>query len=102
MQAFLKKTKWVAWAVVGFVAVVVIWTLRGLFNGPRHAGPTVLPPVPEKLREKVDKAEEEALKAKVEATVKAEEAKEELAEIATISDGAERRKRLAERLRKRP
>lgn len=100
LKAVWKRASWLLWAFVALTFAVVVWTLRGLFNGPKHAGPTRLPPVPEKLRAKVDKAEEEALKAKVEATVKAEEAKHELEEIGKITDGAERRKRLAERLKR--
>ena len=46
----------------------------------------------------MEKAEEGALIARVEARVKAEEATKELEEIAAVDDGAERRKRLAEML----
>jgi hypothetical protein len=101
LKAVWKQASWVLWALVALTFAVVVWTLRGLFHGPANVGPTRLPLVPEKLQAKVDKAEEEALKAKVEATVKAEEAKHALEEIGKIPDGAERRRRLAERLKPR-
>lgn len=101
IRALWKRTAWVLWVILAFTFAVLVWVVRGLFNGPKHAGPSRLPPVPEKLQAKVDQAEEEALKARVEATAKAEEDKRDLEEIGKISDGAERRKRLAEKLRSR-
>lgn len=98
--AFLKRTQWAVWAFLAFVASLALLAVRSLFAGPRHVGPSVLPPAPAKLQAKVDKVEEEALKAKVTATVEATQAKKQLDEIALVSDGAERRKRLAAQLRK--
>jgi hypothetical protein len=101
IRASLAKARWALWAAIGLAAVVGLWAVRNLFSGKPHAGPSFLPPVPPKLQAKVDKVEEEALKAKVEAAVRAEESKKVLEEIAAIPDGAERRKRLAEKLRNR-
>lgn len=92
-----KGAKWLAWAGLGVVAVVILFIVRGLFSGPKTPGKR-LPEVPNALKEKVEKAEEGALIARVEARVKAEEATKELEEIAAVDDGAERRKRLAEML----
>ncbi len=91
--------KWLLWTVLAFGVAVVTWLLRSLFSGHTPEGPTKLPTIPAKLQAKVDKAEEEALKARVEATVTAVEDKKELEEIAKIPDGKERRKRLADKLR---
>jgi hypothetical protein len=97
--AWLKSAKWLALAVGAVVLGVLLLVLRNLFFGPRPSGPSRLPDVSPKLREKVAKAEEEALRAKIEAKVQASEDKKDLEEIAKIEDGVERRKRLAEKLR---
>lgn len=78
--------------------MLVLWVLNMLMSFPK--GPTSLPEVPDALKKKVQEAEEAALVARVEARVEAEKAKEILDEAAAISDGAERRKRLADALRR--
>ena len=98
LVSWIKSLRWVAWAILAFVVVLVIWLVKGLFDGPK-TGTGRLPEVPQKLKEKVAKVEEAALVSKVEARVEAEKAKEALDEIAEIDDGKERRKRLAEMLR---
>ncbi len=97
LVSWVKSLRWVAWAVLAVVVVLVIWFVRGLFSGPK-TGTGRLPEVPKKLKEKVAKVEESSLIAKVEARVEADKAKEALDEIAKIDDGKERRKRLAEML----
>jgi hypothetical protein len=97
LVSWVKSLRWVAWAVLAFAVVLVIWLVKGLFDGPK-TGPGRLPEPPKKLKEKVEKAEEAALVSKVEARVEAEKAKEALDEIAEIDDGKERRKRLADML----
>lgn len=99
MWTTFKRMKWLLLAILALGVVVVTWVLRSLFGGPKAEGPSRLPPVPPKLQEKVDKAEEEALKARVEAKVTAETDKKELEEIGKIADGKERRKRLADKLK---
>ena len=97
LVSWIKSLRWVAWAILAFVVVLVIWLVKGLFDGPK-TGPGRLPEAPKKLKEKVAKVEEAALVSKVEARVEAEKAKEALDEIAKVDDGKERRKRLAEML----
>jgi hypothetical protein len=99
LKAVLKFSKYIAMAVIGFAVLVVLWSLRTLFTADPSA-PAKLPEVPKKLKEKVEKAEEEALIARVEARVEAAESKKILDEAANIEDGKERRKRLAEQLRR--
>jgi len=98
LAAMFKKVRWLSWAILGFAVVVVLWVVRGLFAG-RKPGAVGLPEVPDKLKAKVQKAEEEALVARVEATVEAEQSKKVLDDVAAIEDGAERRRRLAEFIR---
>ena len=97
--SIFKRTKWVAWAVLAVATVAVVWFFRTLFTADPKA-PARLPEVPAALKYKVAKAEEDALIARVEASVEAEKAKELLDEAAAIDDGVERRKRLAEALRR--
>ena len=100
MKALWKRFKWVIVAVGAAIVLVVLFLLRDLFrhdtpDGSQH---DPLPDVGEAVRERVRVAEEEALVARVEARVEAETQKQELEEIGTIEDGAERRQRLAEML----
>ena len=90
-----KHLKWFALSAAALLAVVFGLLMRSSRRGVRRAS---LPPLDEKIREKVRQAEEEALVARVEAKVKAETEVKKLEEVAEISDGAERRKRLAEML----
>lgn len=99
LTAMFKQTKWVVWAVIATAAVVALWLLRTLFTADPEA-PARLPEVPPKLKAKVAKAEEDALVARVEARVEAEKAKAILDEAASADDDKERRKRLAEALRR--
>jgi hypothetical protein len=97
--AFLKSMKWVAWIILALGVGILFWFLRGLFDGPGPTGKgedgSYLPPVPKKVQDKVDKAEEDALTTKAgnKATTDAERG--ELDVIRKIPDGKERRKRLA-------
>jgi hypothetical protein len=99
LVAWVKSIKWLAYAVLAVSFGVLLLILRNLFFGPKPKGPERLPDVPPKLREKVEKAEEAALRAKVEANVTAEAEKKAVEEILKIDDGKERRRRLAEKLR---
>lgn len=102
MMGWLKKiwtsSKWIALVVIAVAVVVVLWLARTLFTRDPHA-PARLPEVPDALKKKVQKAEEDALIARVKANAEAEAAKKILDDAATIDDGEERRKRLAEALR---
>jgi hypothetical protein len=92
-----KGMKWLSWTILGGVAVILIFIVRGLFNGPKTPGRR-LPEVPDTLKKKIAAAEEEALVSRVRAKAEAEEANKQLEEIASVEDGAKRRQRLAEYL----
>jgi hypothetical protein len=95
------KSRWVVWVIIGAVCVVALVVIRGFLSGKSKSDiPNGLPPIPKAIQDKVFQAEEDSLKARVTATVKAEEHKKQLAEVLKIDDGAERRKRLAEMLSK--
>jgi uncharacterized membrane protein YdfJ with MMPL/SSD domain len=96
---WLKSAKWVLYLILAVAAGILLLTLRKMFVIPRPIGPNRLPDVPPALQAKVEKAQEEALKAKVAAKVTADTDKQELTQILQIDDGVERRKRLAEKLR---
>lgn len=102
MTAFLKRFKYYLVAGGVLLALVLFFVLRGLFTREDANGRKVdiLPEVEEALKERVRVAEEEALVARVEARVEAEVQREELEEVGQIEDGAERRRRLADMLRK--
>ena len=99
LVSLVKNTKYVLWVIAAVVVGVLFFLARTLFAMPRSVGTGRLPEVPEKLRTKVEKVQEDALVARVEARVEATKAKEELDRVAEIEDGAERRKRLAEIIR---
>ena len=94
LKSALKLSKYAAFAVLGFAALIGLRALSALLTIGSSAPPK-LPEVSKKLKAKVEKAEEEALVARVEARVEATEAKKILDEAADIDDGKERRKHLA-------
>jgi len=102
LKVWWAKSRWAVWAIIGLIAVIMLAVLKSLFFGGKpkvgeaDAG---LPPVPKALQAKVDKAEEDGLKARVEAVAVAGEQKKQLDEVMKIDDGAERRKRLAAMLK---
>lgn len=104
-KSLWKRSKWVILAVAGALVVVLAFILRGLFSpkpkpdrGPD--GPQPLPPIDERVRERVRQAEEEATVARIEAKVRADTDREQLERISQVEDGAERRRRLAAMLRR--
>lgn len=96
--AWLKTAKWILYLILAVALGVLLLVLRRAFFGERPERPVRLPDVPEALRRKVEKVEEEALIAKTEAKVTAASEKKEVEEIMKIEDGVERRKRLAAKL----
>lgn len=102
MKVVWKHIKWVAVAVAVGLGIAGVFLLRGLFVKERSDGSEEdpLPEVADKLKKRVQQAEEEALVSRVEAKVKAEQDQKELEEVAQIDDGKERRKRLADMLRR--
>jgi hypothetical protein len=103
-KALWKRSKWVLLAVGGVLVAILAFVLRGLFvrKPPERPSnePQPLPPVDERIHERVKVAEEEATVARIEAKVKADTDREQLDRINTVEDGAERRRRLAAMLRR--
>ncbi len=95
LVSFVKGAKYVLWAIGAVLVGVAVLLVRSFFSEGRKEGTGRLPEVPEKLKAKVEKVQEDALVARVEARVEADKAKEELDRAATMEDGAERRKYLA-------
>lgn len=100
------KTWWWVFLLVGVGCVLLLGLIFGFFFGKKRTvkgtateGTGWLPPVPPALQEKVDKAEEAALTARVEATVKAEAQIKQLEEVKKEPDGKVRRQRLAAMLK---
>jgi len=104
LKAFWKRFKWVIVSVGGVLLVVLIVLLRILFAkktpDPVPGDEKPLPPIDERIRERVAQAEEEATVARIEARVRAETDREQLERINQVEDGAERRRRLAAMLRR--
>jgi len=104
LKAFWKRSKWALIAVVGGILLVVAFLLRGIFTRPdpkrKPTEPQPLPPIDERIKEQVAKAEEEATVARIEARVQASTDREQLERINQVDDGAERRRRLAAMLRR--
>lgn len=101
VQAWFHRFRWIIWIVIGVCAVIMLFVLRSLVlkKGGGDSG-GLLPPIPKPIQDKVDQALEDNLKVRVEATTKADDQKQQLADVLKIDDGAERRKRLAEMLSK--
>lgn len=100
--AWVKTSKWVLYLVAAGILLVLGAVLYSLFHSPQDRDPSKpsrLPEVPKPLLEKVEKAEEEALVAKVEARVKSDTDRTKLAEAQAIADGKARRAALAAVLR---
>jgi hypothetical protein len=97
LKAQYTRYRYWVWVAAAVAVAILLFVLRGLVVGSGK-GKISLPEIPEALKAKVAKAEEEALVARVEARVTAEQEVKELEEVAKIDDGVERRKRLAKML----
>lgn len=99
--AWFKTSKWALYAVAAFLLMILGVVLYSLFHSPQDdpTKPTRLPEVPKPLLEKVEKAEEAALVAKVEARVKSDTDRAKLTEAQAVADGKARRAALAAVLR---
>jgi hypothetical protein len=99
--AWVKTSKWVLYLVAAGILMILGMVLYSLFHSPQDntPGSSRLPEVPKPLLEKVEKAEEAALIAKVEAKVKSDTDRTKLAEAQAIADGKARRAALAAVLR---
>jgi hypothetical protein len=98
LVAWWKTSKWAVLAVLSGIALIVGFVLRSLFTGSKPSEPGI-PPPPSALKQAVEQAHEDSLKARIVASTQAQEHHEKLAEIAKIDDGVERRKKLAEMLK---
>jgi len=99
VKVFLARMQWWAWALLGVLLAAGIFFLKLISSRPKEPLPSVYTPPPE-IQARVEKAEETALRARVEARVTAEHQRQELEHVAKIPEGALRRKRLAELLRR--
>lgn len=101
LEAWWHRSRWVVWVVIGVCAIIMLAVLRSLvLKKPGGDSGGILPPVPKAIQDRVNQAQEDNLRVRVEATVKADDQKKQLADVLKIDDGAERRKRLAEMLAK--
>ena len=101
LKAWWHRSQWVVWVVIGVCAVIMLAVLRSLvLKKPGGDSGGLLPPIPKAIQERVNQAQEDNLRVRVEAKVKADEQKKQLDDVLKMDDGAERRKRLAEMLAK--
>lgn len=98
-KALTKQTKWVLYLVVAVIVGFGFAMVAPFLSGRKRGGGEGLPRLPEAMQRKLDQVHEEALAAKVEAKVKADSDRIELAAIGDIEDGRERRRQLAEKLK---
>ena len=103
LLAWLKRLRWWVWAAIAFGTALLLFLLKALFAPPgqlRSTDGSLLPQVPKALQERVAHTEEAALQQRVTAKVAAESDRAELERIAKENDGVERRRRLAEMLKR--
>ena len=100
VKVFWLRVRWIVLAVISAVVALLF-----LFWSPfekkvsRGGGEPKLPVLPDALQQKLDQVHEEAIAAQAAATAVATKDKEELDEIGKIENAAERRARLAAKLR---
>lgn len=100
LKAWWAKSRWAVWVALGVIVAILALVLRGMLSGGKSIPGGGRLPVPKAIQDQVDRAEEDGLRARVQATAKADSQKEQLNEVMKLDDGAERRKRLAEMLSK--
>lgn len=100
LKSWWAQSKWLV-SVIGAVLVGVVFFFLAPFFRTRSKAPDgttkddPLPPLPQAVQDHLNAVHEEATAARVEATVRSEDQRKELAEVRQIGDGKERRKRLA-------
>lgn len=99
VRAWLAEFRWILWVLAAVVAAFLFAMVSPFLFQQGSDGATVLPALPQTVQRKLDAAHEAALIAKTNAITKADTDKGDLKMIAKIDDGAERRRRLAEKLR---
>lgn len=88
------------WALLLGALTVGTAILHRLARAPSlPLGPPPPTPIRDAIRRRVEAAEEESLRVRVETQTETRVAKEALDQVSAIEDGAERRRRLAEMLR---
>lgn len=94
LAVWWKVLKWIFYLILATGVACLVWMVRKAFRKP----PPAPSEPPSALETKVVQVEVEALQARVEAKVTADEDKKKVVEILKVDDGAERRKQLAEML----
>mgnify|MGYP006326731105 CR=1 FL=1 len=88
------------WALLLGALTVGTAILHRLARAPSlPLGPPPPTPIRDAIRQRVEAAEEDSLRVRVETQTETRVAKEALDQVSAIEDGAERRRRLAEMLR---
>jgi hypothetical protein len=110
IQAWFARFKWALWVLLAALVSLGVFILRRMFAGTsaKDKERFQMPEVPPTVLKQVEKAEEQATIARIQAQTQAEDKHAELQQITQIPDGptptggdggAERRKRLATLLR---
>lgn len=100
MKHLIPTSRLWIWTAVGLVISLGLAALFYFLRVGKTPEPgTLLPKVPDWLLEKKDQAEEDALVTRAQVKARTDEKKSQLEEISNISEGKERRKRLAEFVR---
>jgi fatty acid-binding protein DegV len=99
MEWLSKHIKWLFWGLIAAVTVFLTVIFKGLKVEPKEGvrkKKTSIPPLPEKVKKRVQHAEEQALVVRAKAKAREQVQLEQLETIRKIDNDAERRKRLAE------
>ncbi len=99
MKWLSKHIKWLFWGLIAAVTIFLTVIFKGLKvepQGESRKKKTSIPPLPEKVKKRVQHAEEQALVVRAKAKAREEADLEQLETIRQIDNDAERRKRLAE------
>ena len=105
LKALFERFRWVGWVVLAAVIAIATLVIRRMFAGPSEADRQrfTMPAVPTAVQQRVERAEERATVARIEASAQATAQRQQLEQIAKIPDGpdagANRRKQLADLLR---
>jgi len=96
MRGWSAKARSIGWAALALLVTILTLFLLTRRDKSDPGTPTIV----DVMQAKSNKANEESLKIRVEARVEAEQDRKELNRAMAINDGAERRKRLAELLKR--
>lgn len=96
-KVWWSKSKWVLYALLSLIFVIIGFVFRGLFTGPEN-GP-ITPKAPKALEDAAKRAQEEALVARAQAAARTEIQTARIKQIMSNPDGDARRTQLAEWLK---